>query len=302
MTRVTNFGRKRTYLQAGFASGESSTWSRGPSPTETPTTSEGSSKKRRKIKAHTGSQKDNSDGPASADKDQSSSEHQNPTSKSTKNKRARNTSLPPSNKHMQRSELRRLKRITMRQENTTCFVCREKGHAAKDCTKTAGDARAGEGSKNVVGLCYRCGSTRHTLSRCKKPEDPLNPLPFASCFVCFSKGHLASSCPKNAEKGIYPNGGCCKLCGEKTHLAKDCELRKRDRSGTAANKIFGTGNEAGADEDDFHVFKRKNVEVSNDEKGENNKQKKWVEVPAGAHVSKKRLPGTPAKVKKVVYF
>jgi len=76
-------------------------------------------------------------------------------------------------------------------------------------------------------LIFRCGSTRHTLSRCKKPEDPLNPLPFASCFVCSGKGHLASSCPQNKDKGVYPDGGCCKLCGETSHLAKNCDLRKK---------------------------------------------------------------------------
>ena len=72
-----------------------------------------------------------------------------------------------------------------------------------------------------------CGSRRHTLSKCKEPVDPENPLPFASCFVCSGKGHLASKCPKNQSKGIYPNGGCCKLCKETTHLAKDCPLRKK---------------------------------------------------------------------------
>ncbi|KAI6033238.1 hypothetical protein F5J12DRAFT_203900 [Pisolithus orientalis] len=226
------------------------------------------------------------------------SDHQIPKRRSTKNGRKRDASQISSNNPMHRSEHRRLKRVAQRQENTICFICREKGHAAKDCTKAVVDAQD-KGGKKVVGICYRCGSTRHTLSRCKKPEDPLNPLPFASCFVCSLKGHLASSCPKNTDKGIYPNGGCCKLCGQKTHLAKDCELRKRDQSGTAVSKIFGIGKEAGADEDDFHVFKRKNAEVSNDEKDEN-KQGNRAEVQAGVHVDrlKRRLPGTPAKVQK----
>ena len=74
-----------------------------------------------------------------------------------------------------------------------------------------------------------CGSTQHNLSRCKEPEDPHNPLPFASCFVCNGKGHLVSSCPQNKDKGVYPNGGCCKLCGETSHLAKDCGLRKQGK-------------------------------------------------------------------------
>ncbi|KAG6335692.1 hypothetical protein ID866_3398 [Astraeus odoratus] len=152
-------------------------------------------------------------------------------------------------------------------------------------------------------MCYRCGSKRHTLSRCKKPQDPLNPLPFASCFVCSKKGHLTSSCPKNTEKGVYPNGGCCKLCGETTHLAKDCELRKRDQLGTAAGAVFGTGKEAGADEDDFHVFKRKNVEVSKDENRD--KERKLQDVKAGARTKAIKSCGKPTLTPgraKVVYF
>lgn len=82
---------------------------------------------------------------------------------------------------------------------------------------------------NRTWLSFRCGSRKHTLSRCNELEDPSNPFPFASCFVCSGRGHLASSCPKNESKGIYPNGGCCRLCGETTHLAKDCQLRKKGK-------------------------------------------------------------------------
>lgn len=130
----------------------------------------------------------------------------------------------------------------------------------------------------------RCGSTKHTLSKCKKPSDLSNPLPFASCFVCSGQGHLASACPQNKGKGVYPHGGCCKICGDTSHLAKDCELRKKGRhllhdlgswqltfhlldlthnpSVFVVDKDVGVG----ADEDGFHVFKRKHYEVEQDEK------------------------------------
>lgn len=57
------------------------------------------------------------------------------------------------------SEQRRLKRQQDRYAQTTCFACREKGHAAKDCPKALaadGDENGGKPlGKQVVGICYR---------------------------------------------------------------------------------------------------------------------------------------------------
>ncbi|KIP06997.1 hypothetical protein PHLGIDRAFT_71798, partial [Phlebiopsis gigantea 11061_1 CR5-6] len=172
------------------------------------------------------------------------------------------------------TERRRLQRQDERYADTTCFACREQGHAAKNCPKAlAADGSAGKSKlgRQVVGICYRCGSKKHSLSKCPLPQDPGNSLPFASCFVCSGKGHLASSCPKNQSKGVYPNGGCCKLCGETTHLAKNCTLRKNEPTLTAV--FIGTGGGAGADEDDFHTFKRKTAEVSREEKFDDRRKK-----------------------------
>ncbi len=136
------------------------------------------------------------------------------------------------------TEARRLKRIAGRHAHMTCFACREVGHSAEECASIRLDADRGGSTTTttkmnaktpavaVVGICYRCGSRKHNLARCRQPEQPLNPLPYASCFVCSGRGHLASSCPQNNGKGVYPNGGSCKLCGETTHLARDCTLRK----------------------------------------------------------------------------
>ncbi|KIK70827.1 hypothetical protein GYMLUDRAFT_148923 [Collybiopsis luxurians FD-317 M1] len=196
------------------------------------------------------------------------------------------------------SERRRLQRIAEKNAATTCFACREKGHAAKDCPK----GRNGEGSNpKQVGMCYRCGSTRHSLSRCKKPEDPLNPLPHASCFVCNGKGHLASTCPQNKSKGIYPNGGSCKLCGDITHLAKDCAIRKKDTGSLAA--VLGLQEaDTGADEDDFHTIGRRKQELDRHDK-RTEKLQRTMGVKVGAHSGVVKAFGkTSAPAKKVVFF
>ncbi|PWN30450.1 hypothetical protein BDZ90DRAFT_215722 [Jaminaea rosea] len=172
------------------------------------------------------------------------------------------------------------------------------GHAAKDCpqalnsssTALEGEEDGGGGinggevssstagltGKETVGLCFRCGSTSHILSRCRRPAPTVGPdLPFATCFVCGSKGHLSSRCSQNAGKGVYPNGGCCKLCQSVEHLAKDCPLRRSEttQASNATQGMWGAGRQwegqrgGGADDDDFHAFARKKWEVEREEAG-----------------------------------
>lgn len=221
--------------------------------------------------------------------------------KKVKDKRKQKTRPDPA----QRSESRRQKRIAEKYADTTCFACRQKGHTARDCPTIRNEASGGSSGvarQKTVGICYRCGSNQHTLLRCRAPEDPHHPLPFASCFVCSGKGHLASACPQNKDRGVYPNGGCCKLCGETSHLAKDCGLRKQAQSGTAT--FLGTGQSAGADEDDFHTFKRRNADIDRDIK-KDERAKKRADVKFAPYTGTVKAFGTPvgnsAKVK-VVYF
>lgn len=73
---------------------------------------------------------------------------------------------------------------------------------------------------------------------------------------------------------------------------------------TATTVLVGTGGEAGADEDDFHTFKRVNAEVDKAEKAEE-RAKRRAEVKVGAHsgVVKAFGDAPPAtKKKKVVFF
>ena len=57
------------------------------------------------------------------------------------------------------TEARRRKRINQKLVETTCFACREKGHAAKDCPtaqkSTEENDDGEEKATNVVGICYR---------------------------------------------------------------------------------------------------------------------------------------------------
>ncbi|KAF6763315.1 hypothetical protein DFP72DRAFT_875339 [Ephemerocybe angulata] len=199
-------------------------------------------------------------------------------------------------------EQRRLARIDEKLRTTTCFACREKGHAAKDCPKaselgaTAEEETQQKGGAPVTGICYRCGATNHNLSRCHKLADPENPLPFASCFVCSGKGHLAGNCPQNKDRGVYPNGGCCKICGDTTHLAKECGVRRNEPTIKAA---VGMGAGAGADEDDFMVINRRAKEVEKEEHVEE-RLKKVMDASERAPTMLKGS-AVPAK-KKVVVF
>ncbi|KAF5375130.1 hypothetical protein D9758_000416 [Tetrapyrgos nigripes] len=286
MTRVTNFGIKRTYVEAGFDNQavSSAQTESNIQPSQEPTTEGPPKKKKRTKKAkknedHTTGE----DGLAEQQITEGTTRARSLAKKGFHNRKSkgRESKLP-------RSEQRRQKRIDEKKASTTCFACREQGHSAKECPKAGNGDRA----TKVVGMCYRCGSTRHTLSRCKKPEDPLDPLPYASCFVCSGKGHLASSCPQNKDKGVYPNGGCCKLCGETTHLAKDCELRKKDTN--SLTRVIGLDENVGADEDDFHAIGRTKLQLDKDEKAERLQQSKNIKVVKSF--------AKPAAPKKVVYF
>ncbi|KAI0773951.1 hypothetical protein C8Q74DRAFT_1267537 [Fomes fomentarius] len=323
MTRYTNFARKRTYIQSNEPQGEPEVAS-DPVPVAN-SSGDGAAqpaKKKRKRGPSNKTKPSNAGDQAAPQGEgvdeggredaEGSTERVSKKAqfgdKGKKGKTLDKRRPKDANARKFASDQRRLKRIDDRHSNTICFACREKGHTARGCTNTlAADTPEGDlgkvstkSGRDAVGICYRCGSRRHNLSRCKELVDPEHPLPFASCFVCSGKGHLASKCPMNQSKGIYPNGGCCKLCKETTHLAKDCPLRKQE---VDAKTVFvGTGEGVGADEDDFHTIKRMTVDIDRSEKAEE-KAKKKVGVKVGVHSGVVKAFGeAPAPKKKVVVF
>ncbi len=62
---------------------------------------------------------------------------------------------------MAATEARRLKRIDQKNVQTTCFACREKGHAAKDCPSQSGGVEGSAKGAPSVGICYRYDLTLH---------------------------------------------------------------------------------------------------------------------------------------------
>lgn len=60
--------------------------------------------------------------------------------------------------------------------------------------------------------------------------------------------------------------------------------------------LFGTGREAGADEDDFHTFKRKTAELNMEDKGEE-RRKRLRDLKVGSHSGVVKAFGNPVTPK-----
>ncbi|KFO12581.1 Zinc finger CCHC domain-containing protein 9 [Balearica regulorum gibbericeps] len=132
-----------------------------------------------------------------------------------------------------RREDRRLKRQEMKKNAMVCFHCREPGHGVADCPAVL------ESEDMGTGICYRCGSTEHDISKCKAKVDPaVGAFPYAKCFICGEMGHLSRSCPDNP-KGLYAEGDGCRLCGSVEHFRKDCPEKQNSDQVTVGRWAIG---------------------------------------------------------------
>ncbi|KAI0084925.1 hypothetical protein BDY19DRAFT_997326 [Irpex rosettiformis] len=311
MTRYTNVALKRSYVEAGFNYREPEEVANqaGPSNSHEDTnkvgiTTEGddappkSKRKRSRKKAHksldaTGeagpSESVGQDGPTVGAEDDCTKPSNGTTkakatgTKASKGKKKlKQKGMKSKDARKAASEQRRLRRQDERMADVTCFACREIGHAARSCPKAiASDALEGAGGQKKLGK----QAMRLTKAQSIEMQEACRSREPSAVLVVFR---------------VYPNGGCCKLCQETTHLAKDCPMRKPEV--VATTTLVGTGMEAGADEDDFHTFRRKNLEISKEEKADE-RRKKQQAVKVGARSGVVKAFGrTVQKPHKVVIF
>ena len=159
MTRVTNFGIKRTYVQAGFSSdgaAEPDTREGGDEGEATRNSEqEGLPKKRRRNRKRKLNKVDGAPTTTTTSNTEEGkhgkTQAPNPKNGSFK---SRSSAKVGNARRQVSSESRRMKRIRERMADTTCFVCREKGHTAKEC-HTAAKTGMEEAGASVVGICYR---------------------------------------------------------------------------------------------------------------------------------------------------
>lgn len=133
-----------------------------------------------------------------------------------------------------------------RDAKRVCLGCRKPGHIVSDCPHRPAGTKT-----PVTGLCFRCGSTEHRLSECRRPDS--GKLQYAVCFVCGKSGHLSRDCSLNPN-GVYPKGGSCKVCQRRDHLADDCPEQREQQLAASAPRLATIGR--GGLEDDYqHDFK-----------------------------------------------
>lgn len=162
MTRVTNFGIKRTYLQAGFSDSATEPAREGGDEGPEAGGDEGPPKKRKRVRKRKPKKVDGAPGESEREENNAQKAETGISRVKLKATRKNKEGRSKNDRRQASSENRRIMRIQERRADTTCFVCREKGHTAKECQTTA-KTQMEDAGRSVVGICYRYVLVRTVL-------------------------------------------------------------------------------------------------------------------------------------------
>ncbi|KAH0725332.1 hypothetical protein KY284_001197, partial [Solanum tuberosum] len=96
---------------------------------------------------------------------------------------------------------------------TACFICKRRGHLAKDCPNAKTQILQAQSCE----FCLKCGDTGHDMFTCKDGYSSTD-LEKIQCWVCKAFGHLL--CGDYKDYG--PKQVSCYNCGKLGHLGSDC--------------------------------------------------------------------------------
>ncbi|KAG5641271.1 hypothetical protein DXG03_005594 [Asterophora parasitica] len=274
MTRITNFGRKRTYVEAGFSNNPSN--DPGKATTTPPTTSDGTEpegevaspkKKRKRTKA---SMRDGNTGvkaaEAAAERERKRLEAEARAAGAT------DVPLSKSAKKKQRDKDRKEKDAVRRN-----IAFRDAGNLSTQKIPFR--------SRRALSVMGR-GTLQALVLKIKRKaftptEDAVN----------FAEIHHISREIVDCE---------ARVCSD-NHHAWDALTYFAYQDVVEPTNILGTGNAAGADEDDFHSFKRHKNEIDRDEKrGEKLSKRPVLDTSSGVVTGSGKLASIPSK--RVVFF
>jgi zinc finger CCHC domain-containing protein 9 len=244
------------------------------------------------------------------------------------------------NASAKRSEKRRLLRVKNKTDETTCFACREKGHSVKDCPQNA------DSNTIASGICFRFVIiklkpskflTNHTGAAARSTAYPSAKSLYLMILrtlchlrhVSFARVRDISrlDAPQTKRKASTQMAALAKYVarrvilprivksGHQVYLPTLLSLGSNGPIFPEPQKdsiLVGSGTNAGADEDDFHVVSRGRKEVNEEEgvKKPRGKIKKLVggkiivrvdDEPPKPVARKPPPPAPVAKVKTVVF-
>ncbi|KAK9766589.1 hypothetical protein K7432_004247 [Basidiobolus ranarum] len=158
-----------------------------------------------------------------------------------------------------------------------CYICKEPGHLARDCTvlKCFICGEEGHTSRDCLftsEICHNCNKRGHRARDCPEPRS----FGVKECRRCESRNHHSEECPliwrqyviaKPNPAKIKPDRMFCYNCGDYGHLGNKCSKSNMDQSsgsGAFNNSHQNSRNSRGRPEEDRRPAKRYRADFHDD--------------------------------------